>query len=108
MLPLLLLYVSLLLSSLPLLLVLGAPLTPGEANEAPVPLLLLFAVLLLLSTLLLLLVLLGGVALEPGVARHCPSCFRCVPCCRFFCAVGRGLGVGLSTRSPQTITIKSS
>ena len=47
---------------------------PGEANEAPVPLLLLFAVLLLLL-LLLLLVLLGGVALEPGVARHCPSCF---------------------------------
>jgi hypothetical protein len=48
--------------------VLGVPLTSGEAND--VPLLLLLSVLLLL-----LLVLLGGVALEPGVARHCPSCF---------------------------------
>jgi hypothetical protein len=48
--------------------VLGVHLTPGEAND--VPLLLLLSVLLLL-----LLVLLGGVALEPGVARHCPSCF---------------------------------
>jgi hypothetical protein len=59
-----------LLSSLPLLLVLGAPLTPGESNEAPVPVLLRFAVLLMM----LLLVLLGGVALEPGIARHCSSC----------------------------------
>jgi hypothetical protein len=50
---------------LALLIVLGVPLTSGEA---PILLLFLFAVLLLL-----LIVLLGRVALEPGVAWYCSS-----------------------------------
>ena len=76
----------LLLSSLPLLLVLGVPLAPGVALVilpifAALPLRLMLRahlasgevpMFLLFSVLLLVLVLLGGVALESGVAWHCP------------------------------------
>jgi hypothetical protein len=74
-------------AALPLRLMLGASLASGEA---PMFLFLLFAVLLLA------LVLLGGVALESGVAWHCPFYPCCLPCCFF---VGRGLGV---THAPPT------
>jgi hypothetical protein len=65
-------------AALPLRLMLGASLASGEA---PMFLFLLFAVLLLA------LILLGGVALESGVAWHCPFCSCCLPC-YFFCCCG--------------------
>jgi hypothetical protein len=97
----------LLLSSLPLLLVLGVPLESGVALgifpffSAALPMRLMLGenlasceapmiLFLLLAVLLLVRVLLGGVALESGVAWHCPFCSCCLPYCHcHFCCRAR-------------------